>query len=189
MFGREIGRMGICLDSEVCSFQNLDKARFCAKCGIPLQGSLLQGRYEIQALISKDRSTITLSALDRKEEAYVTIRALQPNVTSVEQRDIFLQDAELAFALSGRINETGSIRVIEYGQDGPITFLVKSEVPISVANEAVSLAPIKQDERQYLPHHGQVRRGQDAYSDSEDDLTAPRLTISKHSQQSPNDMT
>ena len=179
--------MGMCLDNEDCSFQNLDKARFCAKCGIPLQGTLLQGRYEIQGLIAKDRSTITLSAIDRQEELPVSVRALQPNITSAEERDIFLQDAELAFALSGRINETGSIRVIEYGQDGPITFLVKSEMPISVANEAVSLAPIKQDERQYLPHHSQIRRGQDAYSDSEDDLTAPRLTISKESQKSHND--
>ena len=156
--------MGMCLDIEDCAFQNLDKARFCAKCGIPLQGSLLQGRYEIQGLIGKDRSTITLSAIDRQEEVHVTVRALQPNITSVEERDIFLQDAELAFALSGRINETGSIHVIEYGQDGPITFLVKSEIPISVANEAASLAPIKQDERQYLAHHGQVSRGQDGYS-------------------------
>src|SRR5947209_8620561 len=153
--------MGMCLDNEDCSFQNLDQARFCAKCGIPLHGSLLQGRYEIQSLIGKDYSTITLSAFDHREEANVTIRALQPNRTSLEERDIFLQDAELAFALSGRINETGNIRVIEYGQDGPITFLVKSETRISVANETVSLAPNKQDERQYLPHHGQVSRGQD----------------------------
>ena len=164
VFGREIGRMGMCLDIEDCAFQNLGKARFCAKCGIPLQGSILQGRYEIQGLIGKDRSTITLSAIDRQEELPVTVRALQPNITSTEERDIFLQDAELAFALSGRINETGSIRVIEYGQDGPITFLVKSEIPISVA-------PIKQD----------------IYGDPEDDLTEPREIISKQSQKSHND--
>ena len=111
--------MGMCLDNDDCLFQNLDKARFCAKCGIPLQGSLLQGRYEIQGLIGKDRSTITLSAIDRQEELYVTVRALQPKMTSAEERDIFLQDAELAFALSGRFHETGSIHVIGYGRDGP----------------------------------------------------------------------
>ena len=59
--------MGMCLDNDDCLFQNLDKARFCAKCGIPLQGSLLQGRFEIQGLIGKDRSTITLNAIDRQE--------------------------------------------------------------------------------------------------------------------------
>src|SRR2546428_2588766 len=89
VFGREIGRMGMCLDIEDCAFQNLGKARFCAKCGIPLQGSILQGRYEIQGLIGKDRSTITLSAIDRQEELPVTVRALQPNITSTEERDIF----------------------------------------------------------------------------------------------------
>src|SRR5438876_10401218 len=132
--------MGMCLDTEDCSFQNLDKARFCAKCGIPLQGSLLQARYEIHGLICKDHNTITLSALDHREELPVTLRALQPNVTSEEERDIFLQDAELAFALSGRIDETGSIRVIDYGQDGPIIFLVKSELPIRPADGAGSPA-------------------------------------------------
>src|SRR5437762_7297270 len=179
--------MGMCLDIEDCAFQNLDKARFCAKCGIPLQGTLLQGRYEIQGLIAKDRSTITLSAIDRQEELPVTVRALQPNITSAEERDIFLQDAELAFALSGRINETGSIRVIEYGQDGPITFLIKSEIPISVSNEAVPQTTIQQDARQDPAHHGQVSSGQDGYSDSVDDVTEPRAAIFKDLQQRPID--
>src|SRR6266487_1288698 len=174
VFGREIGRMGMCLDIEDCAFQNLGKARFCAKCGIPLQGSILQGRYEIQGLIGKDRSTITLSAIDRQEEVFVTVRALQPNITSVEERDIFLQDAELAFALSGRINETGSIRVIEYGQDGPIIFLVKSEIPIFVSNEVVPQTPFQQDARQDSAHHDHVSSGQDGYIDSVDDVTEPR---------------
>src|SRR2546426_7960277 len=163
--------MGMCLDIEDCAFQNLGKARFCAKCGIPLQGSLLQGRYEIQGLIAKDRNTITLSAIDRQEELPVTVRALQPNITSAEERDIFLQDAELAFALSGRINETGSIRVIEYGQDGPITFLVKSEVPISVPNEAASLVPIRHDTSRGLSHQDQGSSRQDDCADSVDDVT------------------
>ncbi|HXZ03901.1 MAG TPA: tetratricopeptide repeat protein, partial [Ktedonobacteraceae bacterium] len=179
--------MGMCLDNEDCAYQNLDSARFCAKCGIPLQRSLLLGRYEIQALIGKDRSTITLSAIDLQEEKYVTIRALQPNITNVEERDIFLQDAELAYALSGRIIESGSIRVIEYGQDGLITFLVKSETPISVTNEALSLAPIKQDGRNYLPNYRLAGSGQDGYIDSEDDATEPREIIFKESQQPPVD--
>ena len=181
--------MGMCIDNEDCSFQNLDKARFCAKCGMPLQGSLLQGRFEIQSLISKDRSTITLSAIDRQEEASVTVRALQPNITSVEERAIFLQDAELAFALSDRISETGSIRVIEYGQDGPITFLVKSEIPISVPNKVVSLAPIKHDTRQDLAHNGQMSLMQDDYVDSVDDVTEPRETVSIASHKSQVDTT
>ena len=166
--------MGMCLDNQDCSFQNLDQARFCAKCGIPLQGSLLQARYEIQSLIGKDYSTITLSAIDRQEEANVTIRALQPNRTSIEERDIFLQDAELAFALSGRINETGSIRVIEYGQDGPIIFLVKSETRLHVTSKAESPDPIKND-----ANHDQIRSENDDCIESVGDVTEPREIISK----------
>src|SRR6266487_335821 len=120
--------MGMCLDTEDCGFENRDTARFCAKCGIPIQGTLLQGRYEIQYLVGKDLSTITLRATDLHNGLPVTVRALLPNKIRAEEREIFLQDAELAVALSSRINEVGSIRVTDYGQDGPIAFLVKSEL-------------------------------------------------------------
>ena len=141
----------------------------------------MKARYEIQSLIGKDHSTITLSAIDRQEEANVTIRALQPNKTSIEERDIFLQDAELAFALSGHINETGSIRVIEYGQDGPITFLVKSETLIPVASKAESLAPLNNDTHSNLTYQGKTLSEKDDCIDSVDDVTEPREIISKES--------
>src|SRR5258708_10361902 len=118
--------MGLCLDLEGCGFQNRDKARFCASCGIPLWGTVLQGRYEVQKLIVKDRATVTLQATDRHGGYLVTIRALIPRTTSAEDRENFLQDAELAVTLSANINEPGSIRVTDFGQDGPIAFLVKS---------------------------------------------------------------
>ncbi len=120
--------MGLCLDTEDCRFQNRDKARFCARCGIPTQGTLLQGRYEVQDLVGKDRIAITLRATDRHEGHPVIVRALLPVKASPEECEIFLQDAELAVALSSRVNEAGSIRVTDYGQDGPIAFLVKSEL-------------------------------------------------------------
>ena len=121
------GSMGMCLDED-CRFQNRDKARFCAKCGIPTRGALLQGRYEIHYLVSKDRSIITLRAIDRHQDLPVTVRALIPYKNSEEARRTFLQDAELAVAFSKGINEAGSIRVTDYGQDGPLAFLVKSEL-------------------------------------------------------------
>src|SRR5438046_829603 len=74
-----------------------------AQCGIPLQGALVQGRYEIQQLIGKNRATVTLSALDRHEGHSVTVRALLPRQASVEERESFLQDAEQAMSLSSRI--------------------------------------------------------------------------------------
>ncbi|HLJ34036.1 MAG TPA: hypothetical protein VKU38_10315, partial [Ktedonobacteraceae bacterium] len=116
--------MGMCLDIEGCSFQNREKARFCAQCGIPLQGTLVQGRYEIIELTAKDRITASLQAIDRHERRPVTVRVLLPKKASAAERETFLQDADLAVLLSSRMHDTGSIHVTDFGQDGPIVFLV-----------------------------------------------------------------
>ena len=76
-----------CLDIEDCGFENRDKARFCAHCGIALRGALVQGRYEIQALNNKDRTTVTLDALDRHTGRPVTVRALRPRMASDTDRE------------------------------------------------------------------------------------------------------
>src|SRR5487761_220210 len=117
----------LCLDTDSCHFQNRERARFCAQCGIPLQGTLVQGRYEIQLLMSKDQKTVTLQAIDRHGGQSVIVRALLPKKADAEERERFLQDAELAASFSDRMQEPGSIRVTDYGQDGPLTFLVKCE--------------------------------------------------------------
>ncbi len=127
--------MGMCLDLKNCGLENREKARFCAQCGIPLRGTSLQGRYEIQNLISKDRGTVTLEAIDRHSDQIVMVRALIPRESSTEERENFLQDAELALSFSARISDTGSIRVTDYGQDGPIAFLVKSELQTSTRGQ------------------------------------------------------
>ncbi len=119
--------MGICLDED-CQFQNREKARFCARCGLPLPGSLLQGRYEIQQLESKERGIVTLQAIDQHSDSPVKVRALHPQQTGAGDQESFLQDAELAVVLSSRVAEPGSIHVTDYGQDGPVAFLIKSEV-------------------------------------------------------------
>src|SRR5437588_10176125 len=117
----------LCLDTESCNFHNREKARFCARCGIPLRGTLVQGRYEIQELADKDRATVTLQAVDRLEGHAVTVRVLLPRQSSEAERKSFLQDAEFAKALSSNMQEPGSIHVTDYGEDGPVAFLVKSE--------------------------------------------------------------
>ena len=105
--------MQICLDTKDCKFQNRDKARFCARCGIPTKGALVQGRYEIQDLIAKDRTSVTLRAVDRHQGLPVTVRALLPKQTSVKECEDFLQDAELAISFSSHVQEPGSIRVTD----------------------------------------------------------------------------
>src|SRR2546421_1945307 len=117
----------LCLDTEDCSFLNREKARFCAQCGIPLQGAMVQGRYEVQALVGRERTTVTLHAVDSHQGHGVTLRVLRPRQTSKEERENFLQDAELALSLSSKMQEPGSIYVTDFGQDGPVAFLVKSE--------------------------------------------------------------
>ncbi|MBV9710266.1 MAG: hypothetical protein JO011_05030, partial [Ktedonobacteraceae bacterium] len=119
--------MGMCLDTEHCGFENRKNARFCARCGLPLKGTFLQKRYGIQNLISQDRSIITLGAYDQDSGQSVTVRALIPREATAQERESFLQDAEMARLLSARITDPGSIRVTDYGQDGPLVFLVKAE--------------------------------------------------------------
>src|SRR5438270_9674694 len=92
-----------CLDTEDCNFLNREKARFCAQCGIPLEGALVQGRYEVQALTGRDRTTVTLQAIDCHHGHGVTLRVLRPRQTTREERENFLQDAELALSLSSKM--------------------------------------------------------------------------------------
>src|SRR5947207_1343493 len=125
----------LCLDTEGCNFLNLENARFCARCGIPLQGTLVQGRYEVQVLTGKDHSTVMLHAIDRHNGHGVTLRVLRPRQTTQAERENFLQDAELALSLSSHTQEPGSIYVTDFGQDGPVAFLVKSEYVAEGANE------------------------------------------------------
>ena len=88
--------MGQCLDVDGCGFHNREQARFCAQCGIPLRGAFLQGRYEVQSILNKERGTVTLQALDRHGDFPVTVRALIPKDTTSKERENFLQDAEWA---------------------------------------------------------------------------------------------
>ena len=60
--------MGKCLDFKGCGFDNRESARFCSRCGIPSQGTVLLGRYVIQSFIGKDRGTVTLQAYSQQTE-------------------------------------------------------------------------------------------------------------------------
>src|SRR5690348_8131559 len=120
--------MVMCLDTIDCRYENREKSRFCASCGIPVQGALLQGRYEVQALLARNRNLVTLQATDLHQEIPVMIRALLPQETSEQEREDFLQDAELAMMLSKQVHEPGSVRVIDFGEDGPLAFLVKTDM-------------------------------------------------------------
>ncbi|HEX4716515.1 MAG TPA: hypothetical protein VH164_16475, partial [Ktedonobacteraceae bacterium] len=118
--------MALCLDTEECLHENQDINRFCASCGIPLAGSVLQGRYEIHTLRAGDRASVTLNATDRSTGKTVTVRALRPNRIRPEDRADFLQDAELALTFSSTMREPGTICVTDFGEDGPVAFLVKT---------------------------------------------------------------
>jgi len=125
----------MCLDIVDCGYQNREKSRFCASCGIPVRGALLQGRYEVQSLLNKNRSTVTLQGTDLHQEIPVTIRALLPHEISDKEREDFLQDAELAMMLSKQVHEPGSVRVIDYGEDGPLAFLIKTDTDEEITDK------------------------------------------------------
>src|ERR1700730_12924237 len=137
-YGRGDGHMVMCLDIIDCRYENREKSRFCASCGVPVRGALLQGRYELQSLLTKNRSTVTLQARDLHQEIPVTIRVLLPHEASDQEREDFLQDAELAMMLSKQVHEPGSVRVIDYGEDGPLAFLVKTDLDEEITEKHLS---------------------------------------------------
>src|SRR5215467_275808 len=154
--------MAICLDREECNFQNRDKARFCARCGLPTRGALLNGRYEVQELVSKDRHHVTLRAIDRHQGLPVTVRVLLAKQSNAKEREEFLQDAELAASLSHNIHDAGSIRVIDYGQDGPLVFLVKSAFDTKDVRPARRRMTVRVDSNVFeLPQLSQGANGLD----------------------------
>src|SRR5216110_216873 len=179
MHNKDVGQgeetiMGKCLDLTSCGFENREKARFCARCGIPTRGVLLRGRYEIHALAGKERCTVILQAIDRYGNQPVTVRALIPRETDSQERDNFLQDAEMAASLSEKVQDPESIRVIDYGQDGPVAFLVKTDYQ-------------RQEQRTTRPHRilgtgGDMRESAAPYTaqatNFDDDQTATQLRIS-----------
>ena len=105
----------------------IERKRVSAPTAACRYGEPFCGRYEIQALTSKDRGTITLQGIDRHGNHPVTVRALIVRTQNSQERDDFLQDAEMAASLSAKINDPQSIRVVDYGQDGPIVFLIKAK--------------------------------------------------------------
>ena len=118
--------MVMCLDTDECLHENQQDERFCARCGIPIAGAFLQHRYRIRALSSKDRTTVVFNAIDRQTGKDVMVRVLRPRIATLEERSDFLQDAELALSFSRTMHEPGSICVTDYGEDGPVAFLVKT---------------------------------------------------------------
>src|SRR5947209_11205131 len=90
--------MGQCLDVEGCGFHNREQARLCAQCGIPLQGAFLQGRYEVQSILNKERGTVTLQALDRQGGFPLTGCGFIPKATSIKNTKDLLKVTRWAAA-------------------------------------------------------------------------------------------
>jgi len=174
--------MVMCLDTAECRHENQRGERFCANCGLPIVGSILQNRYEIHMLQAKDRNSVTLSAFDRLLSKPVIVRVLRPYKTQPEEREDFLQEAEMARIFSSTVREPGSVRVTDFGEDGPVAFLVKmvleepapqkpsersrvvvggttddftaSSAPSPAPAQFASSAPVMTKARQFIPQGG-----------------------------------
>src|SRR2546429_828437 len=95
----------LCLDTEGCNYLNRENARFCTRCGIPLQGTLVQGRYEVQAFTSNDHSTVTLRATDRHNDQGVTLRVLRRRQRAQAERERCRGGGGVALSLSKHTQE------------------------------------------------------------------------------------
>ncbi len=109
-----------CADKTDCGYLNRDSDVFCQACRLPLLGSVLAGRYVVEALISKGGYAAVFRGIDQKLSRYVAIKVLLPSKTTSNEHEHFLREARIAAGL----DHPNIAPVLDYGKDGPCVFLV-----------------------------------------------------------------
>ncbi|MET0554981.1 MAG: protein kinase, partial [Vicinamibacteria bacterium] len=108
-----------------CQAQNDDTAETCFTCGSALSatlrlGSVIAGRYEIQAQLGKGGMGVVYRAHDRLLDEQVAIKVLRPEVA---------RDAEISrrfqseIKLARRVSHKNVCRIHEYGEDQGLRYI------------------------------------------------------------------
>jgi serine/threonine protein kinase/HEAT repeat protein len=108
-----------------CQAQNDDAAETCFTCGSALSatlrlGSVIAGRYEIQAQLGKGGMGVVYRAHDRLLDEQVAIKVLRPEVA---------RDAEISrrfqseIKLARRVSHKNVCRIHEYGEDQGLRYI------------------------------------------------------------------
>ncbi|HLV98954.1 MAG TPA: protein kinase [Ktedonobacterales bacterium] len=107
-----------CLDPGCRYGENPADAIVC-RCGLLLPGARVAGRYQVERLIGRGDVSVVYQARDLRLKRPVALKALRA-LSNEQARARFINEAELAAAL----DHINILAVLDFGQDGPITYLV-----------------------------------------------------------------
>ncbi len=107
-----------CLDPGCRYGENPAGALVC-RCGLLLPSAKLAGRYQVERLIGRGELSVVYQARDLRLKRPVALKALRA-FSNEQARARFINEAELAAAL----DHANILAVLDFGQDGPITYLV-----------------------------------------------------------------
>jgi serine/threonine-protein kinase len=107
-----------------CGAGNADTVSACTSCGAQLlpiaPGTVLAGRYEIQALLGSGALGRVYRARDRTLEEVVAVKVLDPETTrSPEHAQRFRNEIRLA----RRVRHVNVCAIHEYVEEGPLRFV------------------------------------------------------------------
>jgi hypothetical protein len=108
-----------------CGAENDESAATCVRCGRSLSGlapgSLLESRYEILEPLGQGGMGVVYKAHDRELDETVALKVLRPDlVSSSDMAQRFRSEIKLA----RRVRHRNVCGIHEYGQDGPLRFIV-----------------------------------------------------------------
>ncbi len=107
-----------CLDPGCQYGENPADAMVC-RCGLLLPSAKVAGRYQVERLIGRGDVSMVYQARDLRLKRPVALKALR-TLANEQARARFINEAELAAAL----DHANILAVLDFGQDGPITYLV-----------------------------------------------------------------
>jgi serine/threonine protein kinase len=107
-----------CLDPGCRYGENPADATVC-RCGLVLPSAKVAGRYQVERLIGRGDVSVVYQARDLRLKRPVALKALRA-FSNEQARARFINEAELAAAL----DHVHILAVLDFGQDGPITYLV-----------------------------------------------------------------
>lgn len=107
-----------CLDPGCRYGENPEDATVC-RCGLVLPSAKVAGRYQVERLIGRGDVSVVYQARDLRLKRPVALKALRA-LSNEQARARFINEAELAAAL----DHVNILAVLDFGQDGPITYLV-----------------------------------------------------------------
>src|SRR5689334_6627225 len=98
----------------------------CRACGVPTlgTGARIADRYELIEVLGRGGMGAVFRARDHKLDEVVALKILRPDIMTREAERRFQDEIKLA----RRVAHRNVCRIFEYGEDGPLRFIVMEHV-------------------------------------------------------------